>query len=133
VHAGWRGTVAAVARRAVESLVSHYGAKVEELRALLGPSIDACCYQVGAAVGEAFRQQWGRLPRSYRSDRGEEHKAHLDLRDANIEMLGAAGVLAEHIERLGPCTACAADRFFSHRALQGICGRQAGLIGWQQL
>src|SRR5262245_48731451 len=45
-HAGWRGTVAGVANAAVEALVS-LGARRERLRAALGPSICARCFEVG--------------------------------------------------------------------------------------
>ncbi|MGZ3428856.1 MAG: polyphenol oxidase family protein, partial [Polyangia bacterium] len=48
-HAGWRGTVAGVAAAAVEALVS-IGARRERLRAALGPSICARCFEVGDEV-----------------------------------------------------------------------------------
>ena len=42
-HAGWRGTIARVAARAVEALVG-MGARREDLVAAVGPSIGPCCY-----------------------------------------------------------------------------------------
>ncbi len=53
-HAGWRGMVARAPQRAVEALVLRYGAHPSDLVAALGPSIGACCYEVGDDVLQAF-------------------------------------------------------------------------------
>jgi hypothetical protein len=55
VHAGWRGTAAGVARVAVSAMTSHFGTRPADLVAAVGPSIGACCYQVGRDVLDAFR------------------------------------------------------------------------------
>jgi YfiH family protein len=103
VHAGWRGTVAGVAHAAVEALVS-IGARREKLKAALGPSICAHCFEVGDDVAAQF-------PPSA-VVRGEA-KPHVDLWEANRLMLGGAGVT--RIDATPPCTMCEADRFFSFR------------------
>jgi copper oxidase (laccase) domain-containing protein len=53
-HAGWRGMAVRVPEAAVDALAREYGSRPCDLFAALGPSIGACCYEVGADVREAF-------------------------------------------------------------------------------
>jgi polyphenol oxidase len=53
-HAGWRGLAAGVPARAVEALARAYNAPADRLMAVAGPSIGACCYEVGLDVRDAF-------------------------------------------------------------------------------
>jgi YfiH family protein len=116
VHAGWRGTVAGVASAAVEALVS-MGAVRERLRAALGPSICAGCFEVGEEVAAEF------APASVR--RGQP-KPHVDLRQANRDVLAQAGVT--HLDASPPCTMCEPQRFFSFRRDGGQIGQQLSFI-----
>lgn len=126
VHAGWRGSAGRIAAAAVTRLVEDFAAAPERIRALLGPSIDECCYEVGSDVVDAFAAVWGRRPRSCSA--AGEARARLDLRDANAEVLLDAGLADDHIERIGPCTRCRCDEHFSHRGSNGRSGRQAGFV-----
>jgi YfiH family protein len=101
VHAGWRGLAAGV----LEAGVAAAGA----VAAAIGPGIGPCCYEVGDDVRAVFGT----------SD------PTLDLKAIARERLRAAGVEAVH--DCGLCTACDAERFFSHRRDRGVTGRQAGL------
>src|SRR5574337_451377 len=47
VHAGWRGTAAGIAPRAVASMKEAYGIDPAALHVAMGPSIGSCCYEVG--------------------------------------------------------------------------------------
>src|SRR5690606_23695454 len=58
VHAGWRGTVARVVERAVESLV-RAGSRQEDLLAAIGPAIRACCYEVSPKLAARFEAAFG--------------------------------------------------------------------------
>jgi len=110
-HAGWRGTVGGVAANVVTRM-RELGAKPAHVRVALGPSIGACCFEVGPEVVDEFRATLGDLPglvvRGPRKD-------HLDLRVATRAILERAGVLPEHIDDRPPCTRCEGDRFFSYR------------------
>ena len=77
--------------------------------AAIGPGIGPCCYEVGDEVRAVF---------------GTSERT-LDLKAIARERLHAAGV--EAIHDCGLCTACDAERFFSHRRDHGVTGRQAGL------
>lgn len=54
VHAGWRGTAAAIAHHAVHAMTERYGTRPADLLAGIGPSIGACCYAVSQEVRESF-------------------------------------------------------------------------------
>jgi YfiH family protein len=53
-HAGWRGMAARVPVRTVEALAREVGSRPHDLLAAIGPSIGACCYEVGVDVRRAF-------------------------------------------------------------------------------
>jgi YfiH family protein len=55
-HAGWRGLAGHVPRTAVDALRRDFGCRPEDLVAAIGPSIAACCYEVGPDVRDAFRR-----------------------------------------------------------------------------
>jgi polyphenol oxidase len=106
VHVGWRGLLAGIADE---------GARVvgEGAVAAIGPGIGPCCYEVGEEVAAPFRERFG----------GDVARAgRLDLPLAAERALRAAGVVS--VERVGGCTACDPERFFSHRRDRGRTGRQ---------
>lgn len=132
VHAGWRGTLLGIARRAVQSLDELFGVPPSAIHAALGPSIGACCYEVGRDIADAFERRWGGMPAAVTTGTS---KSRLDLRLINTALLVGLGVPAGQIARVGPCTRCAADAYFSYRAAcrqdaTGTIGRQVSFIGW---
>jgi polyphenol oxidase len=110
-HAGWRGTVGGVATN-VLARMQELGATAARTRVALGPSIGACCFEVGPEVVDEFRQALGEVPGMIVAG---PRKDHIDLRVAMRSQLERAGVLAEHIDSAPPCTRCEAARFFSYR------------------
>lgn len=117
VHAGWRGTDAAIVQRAVESL----GLPPSELVAAVGPAIGACCYEVSEELAARFAARHG-------SASGVVRGRHLDLPAANRALLLEAGLRPEAIDVLDACTACDAERFFSHRRDRGNTGRHLSFV-----
>jgi polyphenol oxidase len=124
-HAGWRGTVAGVARNVVTRMVE-LGARPERLRVALGPSIGPECFEVGPEVVAEFRSAFGDLPGMVVAG---PRKDHIDLRVATRAVLERAGVLPEHIDDRPPCTRCEPDRFFSYRRDGKEGGVHMGFIG----
>jgi YfiH family protein len=110
-HAGWRGTVHGVATNTVARMVE-LGAKPENIRAALGPSIGPECFEVGPEVVEEFRATFGDVPGMVVAG---PRKDHIDLRVAMRTQLERAGLRPEHIDSSPPCTKCGPDRFFSYR------------------
>ena len=118
VHAGWRGTAsnaAAAAVAAIGNLEEGHG----RLRAWLGPSIGACCYEVGGEVAARFAGDFVRRS-------GEGH-FRLDLAAVNRAQLASAGVPAENISTHEGCTKCGGARFASYRRDGVAAGRMIAL------
>ena len=53
-HAGWRGLAARVPEVVVGALARQFGSRPSDLVVAIGPSIGACCYEVGADVRDAM-------------------------------------------------------------------------------
>ena len=106
LHAGWRGLLAGIAEAGA-------AAADGETVAAIGPGIGPCCYEVGEEVAAPFRARFG-------ADVAPD--GHLDLPLAAARALEAAGVA--RVDRVGGCTACDPETYFSHRRDRGVTGRQ---------
>jgi hypothetical protein len=105
-HAGWRGTAAGMAGRAVEALAREYGSRPADLVAGVGPGVCGRCYEVGEEVAERFD------PAFISPSAAGRHL--LDLAAANRAQLEAAGVRPERVHVHGACTR-ESDVLPSHR------------------
>ncbi len=102
LHAGWRGLAAGIVERGVQEIG---GASV----AWVGPSIRACCYEVGSEVIDAFEASG--LPTT---------EGRVDTAVTAAAALADAGVT--ELSVAPQCTSCD-PHYFSHRR-DGITGRQ---------
>ncbi len=128
IHAGWRGTAQRIAFKAVREISRATGDKSSELIAAIGPSIGACCYEVGAEVREAFRGGNEGGEKYFTPLSESPAKYTLDLARANRDQLVEAGLLQENISVNPDCTRCHVDRYFSHRGENGKTGRMMAAI-----
>lgn len=129
VHAGWQGTVKRTVQAAVHRMVSQYGCKAHDLRAVIGPSIGPDHYVVGSDVIDQVMESFGvdaarvlepvdeGLPGS---------RARLNLWLANQLALEQAGVT--QVQIAGICTACHVQDWYSHRQERGRTGRFGVII-----
>jgi YfiH family protein len=129
VHAGWRGTLSGISAKMVQLFHDRYQVSPKDIEAALGPSIGACCYEVGEEVTNPLIEQWGKLARA--SVRTADGKTFVDLRNLNRTILESAGIPSQQIYQLGPCTSCAGKDFFSYRRDHKVTGRQISFIGWR--
>lgn len=128
LHAGWRGTVAGMARAGVAAMVEQFGCRAHDLRVAIGPCIGACCFEVGPEVVAAFVAANPRARETGCIVSGER-KAHIDLRRVQTLELEAAGVPTEAIEVSRDCTVCdPARRFFSFRKAGRATGQMVGFV-----
>jgi YfiH family protein len=127
-HAGWRGTLAGIAGKMVRHLRDRYNVDAGSVEAALGPSIGACCYEIGADVSGPLIGKWGSA--AAKSLQSKDGKKFLDLRELNRLLLQDAGVPSEQIFQVGSCTSCAREDFFSYRRDQKETGRQISFIGF---
>jgi len=151
IHAGWRGTLARIAVKALGRMRMEFGTRPRDVVAALGPAIGRCCYEVGPEVTQAFAAQfraaadWFDGPFDQLAH-GEEPlwlpwltmmppghvppppRVQLDLRAANRWQLADAGVPESKIAASNLCTACRTDLLFSYRREGAKTGRMMAVI-----
>jgi polyphenol oxidase len=120
VHAGRLGVERGAVGAALATM-RELGDAAATVRAVLGPAIGGCCYEVPAELRDRFSvahpeaaavTTWG--------------TPSLDLPAAVRRQLQDAGV--SHIRQVGGCTRCDPERrWFSHRA-DPAAGRQLGVV-----
>ncbi|MEW9698085.1 peptidoglycan editing factor PgeF [Paenibacillus sp. SI8] len=131
-HAGWKGTVLNISMATISAMTHTFGSQPEHIRAAIGPSIGACCYEVDETVAGRVREvipnaeamsakRWNVL-----QEKGNG-KFMLNLQELNRILMEQAGILSSHIEVTQLCTSCKSDVFFSHRKEGGMTGR---MIAW---
>ena len=120
IHAGRQGTALHITRKVLKKLRKEFGCLSEDLLVALGPSIGPCCYEIDEKV---FQSEWA--PFAIPKEKG---KWMIDLSKINIDQIEKEGVKEESIYRIGLCTRCRNDLFFSHRK-EGQTGRQLSFIG----
>jgi hypothetical protein len=125
IHAGWRGTAAAIALHAVEQMMLDFGAQPADIFAAIGPSIGACCYQVGPEVKARFDKLFPEWAGTVQQDA----PVMLDLVDANCRILKSAGVPDKQILQSNLCTWHDDENFFSYRRNPDEPGRMISFIG----
>ena len=118
VHAGWRGTVAEIASRTVETMTSEFGSKADTLIAAIGPCIAQCCFEVGPEVAQRFEMEFPE-----RAD-----ATHMDLAEANRRQLLRAGLQLKRIDMSNLCTTCDSAEFHSYRRDRELSGRMVAAI-----
>ena len=124
VHAGWRGTAAAIAAKAVERMTVEFGSKPENIRAAIGPCISQCCFETDRDVPDAMLNAFGDAAREAIREVGAKY--YVNLKALNALALTRAGV--QQIDIAAECTACAPDRFWSHRRVGNHRGSLAAMI-----
>lgn len=129
VHAGWRSTLQRIAGEAVSAMRREFGTAPGDIIAAIGPSLGACCGEMGEEVVDAFRDaghRGGDIDRWF--SRVPGRRPHFDLWRANTDQLQDAGVRADAIHASGLCTRTYPDLFHSFRAAGSLAGRMVGVI-----
>lgn len=99
VHAGWRGTAARIVEKTLMKMTEEFLCVPSELKAIVGPCIGPCCFEVGNEVVEAIGSQCV-------SGVSANGKPMLDLRMANSMQLVQFGIPEENITVSNECTCC---------------------------
>ncbi len=123
VHAGWRGTAAGIAAKAV-AMLREMGAA--EVHAAVGACIHSCCYQVGEELRDTVAELRGREFAARHVTR-RDGALYADIAGMNRELLLEAGVGA--VDVCGECTRCNPALYHSHRATGGVRGTMGAVIG----
>jgi YfiH family protein len=129
VHAGWRGTLARVATKALARMSAEYDTRPGDVCVAIGPAAGSCCYEVGRDVIDEFKTAFPEQD-LFTATRAEH--ACINLLEANRGQLISAGVDPARISVAPLCTMCRTDLFFSYRReknLYGKVGRLMSVIG----
>ncbi len=116
-HAGWKGTLARIAKNTIEEM-QNLGAERNEIRIAIGPGISGKNYEVSEEVIAKFMKAG--FPENIHEGR------YLDLLAANKFVLKETGIPIENIWALGRCTT--ENDFFSYRRDKGVTGRMWATI-----
>ena len=127
IHAGWRGVVAHVVAAGVNAMRARRASASSRLVAAIGPSIGACCFEVGDDVAASIAGACGDASVIVRGGH-ESQKPHVDMRRAVRAQLRALGLDDAHVEDVPGCTKCDAARFFSYRRDGVRSGRHIAVI-----
>lgn len=145
-HAGWRGLAQRVPMEAVCALSAAYGSRPADLVVAIGPSIGACCYEIGPDVITAFEQSGAtrmEMARWFVASRADVPRntpmpgvartprpghAFFDGWQCAFDQLVNAGVPHGQIHRAELCTASHPEVLCSYRRDGASAGRIAGVI-----
>ena len=119
VHAGWRGTLKSIARRAVDRMTAEFVSQVADIEVAIGPSIGPCCFEVGSEVASLFDE----------ASVNSSDPPHVDLTNATRSQLSAAGIDPAKISVVNACTRCIEQDYFSHRRGGEEAGRMLAFVG----
>lgn len=116
IHAGWRGSVQNIVGKTVQKMITVYGAKPDNIFAGIGPSIQACCFEVDSDVVKALEQtSHSQAVLHQETEKKKYGKWQLDLVALNRLHLLEAGLSAAQIAVAGLCTSCLPNLFYSFR------------------
>ena len=144
-HAGWRGLAARVPVVTIERLASEFGSRADDLLVAIGPSIGACCYEVGedvrarfAGFGASNVARWFAADPAVRADNppvaslsATRRAGHwfFDGWQCARDQLISAGVPSDQVFAAELCTASHGSVFCSYRRDgAGATGRMVGVI-----
>lgn len=142
VHAGWRGTLSRIVEKTVGQLISSHETPPAKILAVLGPCIQACCYEIGKDVFEQFDKKFSQNEDFlYRDQKTKNNSSSLctqnkDKWQLNLprivrRQLKDIGLPAQNIFESSHCTQCEEDLFFSFRRDKKCQSRMITIIGIQ--
>ena len=120
IHSGWRGAEKNIASIAINNLKS-LGVRSFDIKAVIGPCIKQCCFQVDRDVAEKFNTNY--------SINSKNSKFMLDLSNVVYDQLIDCGVSKDSILLDANCTFCNKS-YFSFRREGDSAGRMVALAGW---
>lgn len=127
-HSGWKGTVAEIGRKTVETMTKEYGCDPKDILVGIAPSICRECYEVSEDVAEEFKKIFPEEEHRHIMDEKGNGKYQLDLWECNKRILLRSGITKEHLFVTNICTCCNSQLLFSHRASQGKRGNLGAFL-----
>ena len=122
-HAGRAGAIKGIVPKTIQKMCNEFGCHIQNITVVLGPSIGACCYEVGEKIAKEVIQSGYDLAVVF-----ENEKYSLDVNSIINHQLKNLGIDTKQIEDLSICNACQNETYFSYRADKQKTGRFAGII-----
>ncbi len=136
IHAGWRGTVQRITLKVLKTLVLQLNVEPDNLLVAIGPAIGVCCYEVGSDVIDQIVRNIPDGERHVITRRNQNaglggSSGFLDLVAINVAEIVGFGVPSVNIAKVGACTSCRNEQFFSYRREGVNTGRQISIVGFR--
>lgn len=109
IHSGWRGAAQRITAETIDGMEPFDAAAAH---AWLGPTIRACCFEVGEEVVEQLRAAYENADQFV--DRSKA-KPHVDVAGLTVALLVSRGFAPERVHDSGLCTRCDGSIFHSYR------------------
>ena len=116
IHAGRNSTFLEIAKKTADIFIEKFSSKPENISAILGSSIQKCCYEVNGELANIVKNSFGKE---------FVKQNHIDLQGINKKQLNSLGI--KNIEISTICTKCSDKPYFSYRKDKKT-GRFAGII-----
>ncbi len=126
-HAGWRGTVAKIGAKVIETMGKNFGTNPSDLVCAIGPAISKCCYEVDKACADNFLALKNLDTCKFVKEKFNG-KYMIDLLEANRQILINNGVKEKNITVSDLCTNCNNSLLWSHRATKGKRGVMCAMM-----
>ena len=116
IHAGRNSTFLEISKKTAEVFIEKFSSNPEDIRVILGASIQKCCYEGSDELSKIVENSFGKefVENNY-----------IDLQGINKKQLNDLGI--KNIEISNICTKCGDKSYFSYRKDKKT-GRFAGII-----
>lgn len=117
VHSGWKGTYSFILTKTINKMVEEYDCKIENLKVIIGPHIQKCCYEVSEELIDKFNE--------ISNFRGKiNYGRMLDLNSCILIQLNNLNIKHEQITNINNCTCCDKEnKYHSYRRDGNSSGR----------
>lgn len=95
IHSGWRGTLEEIIKNGVEIMENQYESKVEDILAIIGPSIGQDDFEVDKDVMTEFENKFKSHKNIIREKSGGKYL--IDLQKINKNILKTSGIMEDNI------------------------------------
>ena len=116
IHAGRNSTFLEISKKTASFFIEKFSSNPEDIRVILGASIQKCCYEVSDELSKIVENSFGK--------EFVENNC-IDLQGINKKQLNDLGI--KNIEISNICTKCGDKSYFSYRKDKKT-GRFAGII-----
>jgi len=111
-HQGWRGSIKRMVQKMISKMID-LGAKIDQIKLAIGPTIGECCYDIDDDRYFQFLSEFdGYSKEIFHFRKG---RWHLNLAKLNYLLAVNIGVKKENIDFFPFCTQCDKNHFFSYR------------------